>query len=85
MEIDDLAIVGFAHPHVVDRADEVDFRRDLDQRIAYRRDAPGRGVAAGLMTRLQRLDMGFDLDSGSQLLADRLFQPAGNFVGRAER
>ena len=35
--------------------------------------------------RLQRLDMGFDLDGGAELGGDRAFQPVGYVMRLAER
>src|SRR5262249_39676283 len=79
----DLSVVGCAHAHVMDRADEFDLGRDLDQRLAHRRDACGWGFAAGLVEWLQRLDMGFDLDAWAQLLADGLFESGCHIMGPA--
>ena len=69
MEVDDLAVGGLAHAHVVDLADERDVRRDLVERVAHRRDPLVRRVAPGQSARLQRLDMGLDLDLGAELVA----------------
>ena len=85
VEIDDLAFVGFAHPHVVDVADHAAFGRDLGERHLDRRDPLRRRFAAGGLRRLQRLDMGLDLDRGAEFLAERRFEPVGDVVGGAER
>ncbi len=85
MEIDDLAFVGFAHPHVVHVADHAALGRDLGERHLDRAHPLRRRLAAGGLRRLQRLDMGFDLDAGAQLFAERRFQLVGDVMGRAER
>ncbi len=84
MEIDDLSVVGCTHAYVMDLADEFDLGRDLDQRVAHRRDALGWRVATGLIEWLQRLDMRFDLDTWAQLLADGLFESSRDVVRLAD-
>src|SRR5262245_15111366 len=84
MEIDDLSVVGCAHAHVMDRADEFDLGRDLDQRLAHRRDACGWSFAAGLVEWLQRLNMGFDLNPWAQLIANGLLEPSRDIMGGAD-
>jgi hypothetical protein len=85
MKIDDLAVAGRAHAHVVDRADEINLCRDLGQRLAHRCDTLSGGVATWLVERLQRLDVGLDLDLRSELVADRFFEPGCDIVRRADR
>ena len=53
--------------------------------ISHRAHPLRRRLAAGGLRRLQRLDMGFDLDVGPELFAQRRLQPVGDVVGRAER
>ena len=84
MEIDDLALVGLAHPHIVDVADHAALGGDLGERLLHRADALGRRLAARGVG-LQRLDMGLDLDLGAELLAQRRFQPVGDVVRAAKR
>src|SRR5262249_47194153 len=85
MEIDDLAVVGLAHPHVVHLADEVDLGRDPAQRLAHRRDARGRRLAAAAIVGLQGLDVRLDLDVGPELVADRLLEPSRDVMRRGKR
>ncbi len=85
MEIHDLAVVGLAHAHVVDVADHPAFGGDLGERDLHRLDALRRRLAAGALRHLQRLDMGLDLDIGTELVGDRLFKAVGNGVRGGER
>ena len=85
VKIDDLAVAGLAHAHVVDFADRGDFGGERRERLAHFGDARGRGVAAGQNVGGQRLDMGFDFDVGAELLAHRFFEPARHFVRGIER
>ena len=66
-------------------ADERDVARGFGERVAHRHDAIGRRVAAGKSARLQRLDMGLDLDHGSELAAHRGLQPVRDFMCLCER
>ena len=66
-------------------ANEFVLRCDLGQRIVHGRDPFRRGLAPGLIIRLQRLDMGVDLHLRSQFLADRVFEPARDVVRGTER
>src|SRR5262249_18452117 len=53
----------------------------------FRRDGGnllGRSIAAGEVTRLQRLDVGLDLDPRSQLLSHRSFEPVRDRMGTAK-
>ena len=84
MEIDDLSVVGCAHAYVMNRADQFHFGRDLDQGLAHRRNTFGWRFAAWLIEWLQRLDMGFDLDTRAQLLADGLLESGRDLVRRAD-
>ncbi len=84
VEIDNLADIGLPDTDVVHLADQIDFCRDLIERVAHSRDAGGRRFAARLIMRLQGLDVGLDLNSRSQFLAHRLFESARNVVRRAE-
>jgi hypothetical protein len=85
MEIDDLAVIGLAHAHVVHLSEQVDFRRDGDEGIVHFPHSLGRRIAAALVAGLQRLDVGFDLDFGPQLVAHRLLEAVGDLVRAAER
>ena len=70
MEIDDLALGGFAHPHIVDFAKTVRACGERGKRRANFGDARGVGVVAGDERGRQRLYMGFDFDFGAELLAE---------------
>ena len=85
MEIHDLAVGGLAHAHVVHLAEAGQDGGQRRERLAALGDARGGGVAAGQERCRQRLDMGFDLDVRSQLLADRLFEPARGLVRGGQR
>src|SRR2546430_12883934 len=67
VKVDDLSLGSLAYAHVVDLSDESDIRRDGAELLAYRRDPFIRRVAAGEPARLQRLDVGFDLDFRAEL------------------
>jgi hypothetical protein len=66
-------------------ADHAAFGGDLGQRHLDRAHPLGRRLAPGGLRRLQRLDMGLDLDLGAELLAQRGFQGIGDVVRCAER
>ena len=85
VKIDDLAVGGLAHAHVVDLAEVGDFRGERQERVAHFADARRRGVAAGQHVGRQRLDMGFDLDVRAELVAHRLFEPGRGVVRGGER
>ena len=80
MEVDDLAGVGVAHPHIMDVMDDA-VGGDLGQRLQNGRNPLGRRVGAVRQLRLQRLDMGVDLDVLAELLADAALEIVGDVVG----
>ena len=85
MEIDDFALVGFAHPHVVNVADDAGFRRKLGQRDLDGLDPLGRSLAARCFLRLQGLDVGLDFGIDAEFGGDRVFKAVGQIVSGAER
>src|SRR5262245_29734540 len=84
MEVDDLAGLGVAHPHIMDVVDGA-VGGELRQRSLDGGDAVGRGVGAVRKLRLQRLDMGVDLDVLAELLADVALEVVGDVVGVDQR
>src|SRR5579883_1617490 len=77
MEVDDLAGRGVAHPHTMNVAD-LGLRRIARQRLRNLGNPARGGIAAERQLRLQRLDMGVDLDIGTEFLADLLLQAVGD-------
>ena len=84
VEIHDLAGVSFAHPHVVNLADQVDVGGNLGERVVDCRDALRRRLSPMLAMRLHRLDVRFDFDVRSQFLADGFLQSAGDVMRGSE-
>src|SRR6185369_912806 len=86
VEVDDFAVVGLAHPHIMHVADRAALRGKLSQGNLDRLHSLGWGLTAAGVLRLQRFDMGFYLDGGSaELVLDGSFQSVGLLVRRAER
>src|SRR6267142_910662 len=85
VEIDDLAVAGLAHAHVVNVAHVAARVRQLGKDGTHLVEARRRRVAAGEAIDLQRLDVALDLDLGAELLAHRGFEPGGDLVRGAER
>ena len=85
MKVDDCALRSLAHAHIVNFPDRSELRRDFAQQGADRAGAVGRGIGAGDILRLQRLDMGLDLDVGAEFLLDRRFKPARDLMRGPER
>ena len=79
MEINDFAGVGVAHPHIMDVMDRA-VGGKARQRGLDGLDALGRGVGAVRQFRLERFDMGVDLDVLAEILADAALQPVGDVV-----
>ena len=81
VEVDDLAGVGVADPHIVDVVDLAvggkSRQRGLDGLDPFRR-----GIDAERQFRFQRLDVGVDLDVLAELLPDVALQPVGDVMGR---
>ena len=75
VEIDDLAVRGLAHAHVVNVLHEAEFGGERGELGAHCGKALAGRVTAGKPARLQRLDMSLDLDLWPELLAHRRFEP----------
>ncbi len=84
VEVDDLAGVGVAHPHVMDVMDRA-IGGKARQRCPDCLDAVGRGVGAERQFGFQRFDMGVDLNVLAELVADVPLQLMGDGVGVVER
>src|SRR4029077_17972724 len=84
MEIDDLALRGLAHPHIVNLPDEGDVPREGAEGLASPRNAGIRRIASGKPAHLQRLDVRLDLDLGAELLAERCLPAGRDVVSRRE-
>src|SRR3569832_222505 len=84
VEVDDLAVLGLAHAHVMHVANDAASGRLLAPRDRHGSDALRRSLAAGHVLRLQRLDMGLDLDAVSEFGFDRVLERVGGFMRRAE-
>ena len=80
MEVDDLTFVGFADAHIVHIADHAALGSNLRECQLHRAHALRRCLAAGSLRRLQRFDVGLDLNGGPELLAERSFQLVGDVV-----
>ena len=85
VKIDDLSGGGFPHSHVVDLAERRELCGEQREEPANFQNACRIGIAAGQKVGRQRLDVGFDLDVGSELAPDRLFKPAGHIMGNGKR
>src|SRR5438105_6943969 len=81
MEINDFAGVGIAHPNIMDVMDRA-IAGKARQRGLDGLDALGGCVGAVRQFRLERFDVGVDLDVLAKILADVALQHAGNLVGR---
>src|SRR6266404_6344160 len=84
VEVHDFAGVGIAHPHAMDVMDRA-IGGEARQRGLDGFDALRRGIAANRQFRLQRLDVGVDLDVLAEFLADVPLQFMGDGVGCGER
>src|SRR5215510_12654905 len=69
VEIDNLAVRRLAHPHIMHVAHAAELLGNGRKLIVNGFDALGCGVTAEQPTRLQRLDVGLDLDLEPELIA----------------
>src|ERR1700738_1304733 len=83
-EVDDLAGLAIAHPHIVDVVDRAIAGKARQRRLDDL-DAVGRGVGANRQFRFQRLDVGVDFDVLAERLADVAFELMGDVVRRRQR
>src|SRR5262245_23867447 len=84
VEIDDLTIRRLAYPHVVHVAHAAELLGNGSKLAVDRLDALVRSVTAEQPARLQRFDVGLDLNLKAKLVADCLLELVGDLMGAAE-
>ena len=85
VKIDDFAVRGFAHPHVVDFAEigQAGGERAKTSRTSAMRSAVA--SRARQYVGRQRLDMGLDFDAGAEFVAHGVFEPARDVMRGRQR